>query len=115
MSDKNNVKTVSPRVDVYETKEAVVLVADMPGVSAETINITLENSTLTILGEVAHTTPATDNPRHHEFNLPSYRRTFALSDALLGDDTHAEMENGVLKLTFLKAETARVRQIAINN
>lgn len=101
-----------PRVDIYEQDEHTVLLADMPGVDENSIDITLEKNILTIRGFV-------DEPMqgyglaYSEYGVGDYERTFALSDEVDRNKIEASMKDGVLRLVLPKAEAARTRKIAV--
>lgn len=105
----------TPRVDLVESAERVVLYADMPGVSAEAVDITLEKNVLTIEGNVE--APTFDEFRlvHREYRPGVYRRQFSLSDGIDGENIVAEMTGGVLRLVLPKAPQAVARRIEVVN
>ena len=102
-----------PKVDIYETGEAVILLADMPGVNEGSVDITLEKSILTIKGFVDREGEEGYGLAYNEYNVGDYERTFALSDEVDRNQIEAAMKDGVLKLTLPKAEMARTRKIAV--
>ena len=91
-----------PPTDIRETDEAIVLVADMPGVSAESVEITLEDELLTVKGTVNQQDRRPSGPAYAEFELGNYQRSFLVSDDIDGDGIDAQMRNGVLTLTLPK-------------
>lgn len=102
-----------PPVDVFEDAAGITLLADLPGVPKEKLNLQLESDSLTIEGEVALTTPEGMESSHAEVRVPRYRRVFTLSRELDSDKAVAEFRNGVLKLRIPKAEHAQPRKIEI--
>lgn len=102
-----------PPVDVVENSTGIVLYADLPGVSKESLNLRVESDTLTIEGDVGIATPEGMQASHAEVRLPRYRRVFSLSKELDVEKVSAELRNGVLKLSIPKAEHAQPRKIAI--
>ena len=102
-----------PKVDIYETGEAVILLADMPGVNEDSVDITLEKNILTIKGFVNHEEEEGYGLAYGEYNVGNYERTFALSDEVDRNQIEAAMKDGVLELTLPKAEMARTRKIAV--
>jgi HSP20 family protein len=103
-----------PPVDVVEDASGIILLADLPGVSKDKLNLRLEADSLTIEGEVALSMPQGMESSHAEVRLPRYRRTFTLSKELDGEKASAEFKNGLLKLRIPKAEHAQARKIEIN-
>lgn len=108
-----NVRTFVPRVDIYETENTVVLVADMPGVNENGVDITLEKNILTIKGYAEPQAPDNFEPAYSEYHFGNYERTFALSDEVDREQIEATVKNGVLRLTMPKAEAARTRKITV--
>lgn len=106
--------TIRPAVDIFETDESLVLVADMPGVDKERLDINLERGILTLKGEVKDS--GRGEPLFHEFSLTgSYYRQFELSDIFDSGKTVAEFKNGVLTLTLAKSEAVKPRHIEIQH
>jgi HSP20 family molecular chaperone IbpA len=101
-----------PRVDIYEQDDTTVLVADMPGVDENSIDITLEKNVLTIRGFVEEPLQGY-GLAYGEYGVGDYERTFALSDEVDRNKIEASMKDGVLRLTLPKAEEARSRKISV--
>ena len=93
-----------PPTDIRETAEAIVLVADMPGVSSEAVEITLEDELLTVKGTVKEQDTKPSGPAYAEFEFGNYERSFLVSDGIDRDGIDAHMRNGVLTLTLPKAQ-----------
>jgi HSP20 family molecular chaperone IbpA len=108
-----NVRTFVPRVDIYETEENVVLLADMPGVNEQSVDITLEKNILTINGYTSRQAPEGFEPTYAEYRFGNYERTFAVSDEVDREQIEATVKNGVLRLMMPKAETAKTRKITV--
>lgn len=106
-------KVYIPRVDIYETKETIVLVADMPGVDEKSVDITLEKNVLTISGEIRQVNYQGYTMSYAEYETGDYERAFTISDEVDRDRIDAAVKNGVLKVTLHKAEKAKVKKIAI--
>lgn len=104
---------VSPEVNIYETEDGYVLEAEMPGVSKEGLEITLEGSEITIVGH-RHTETVTGMPLFRERSLEDYRRVFELDPAIDTAKIAAKMNQGVLTLTLPKSEKVQPRKIAVN-
>lgn len=128
MSDNRNLPTQSaerkaetprpepallPLVDVFEDASGITLLADLPGVPKEKLNLQLEADSLIIEGEVDLRTPEGMESSHAEVRLPRYRRVFTLSRELDTDKVQAEFRNGVLKLRIPKVEHAQPRKIEV--
>jgi HSP20 family molecular chaperone IbpA len=104
---------LSPAIDIYETQEGLVVVADVPGLKKEDLDIEVENGVLTIHGKMSWR--GEGEPLTQEFALYDYFRQFTLSDAVDQDRIVATLEKGVLKLTLPKMEHAKPRRIEIKN
>ena len=102
-----------PRADVYETAEAITVVADMPGVDETSLDITLENNILSINGYVEPLRPEGYSLAYAEYEVGDYQRVFTLSDQIDRDGIEAVVKDGVLRLFLPKATEARKRRIAI--
>lgn len=103
-----------PAVDIFETAQALVLVADMPGVSSDRVTIDLKENLLTILGQVSP--PA---EKHvilaQEYAIGDYYREFQVGELVDKEKIEASVKNGVLTLTLPKAEKAKPRRIEVKS
>lgn len=102
-----------PRADIYETDDAVFVVADMPGVDESSLDITLENNVLTINGYVEPLPPEGYTLIYAEYREGDYVRSFRLSDEIDRASIEATLKDGVLRLTLPKGKEARTRKIAV--
>ncbi len=102
-----------PRADIYETEEAIVVVADMPGVDANSVDIMLEDNVLTINGYVEPEQPVGYSLAYAEYQVGDYERAFTVSDQIDRDGIEAVVKDGVLRLYLPKVTEARRRKIAI--
>ncbi len=109
-----NVKTFVPRVDIYETKDALFLIADMPGVDEKTVDVELEKNILTISGRVENGKVKDYRLVFSEYEVGDYERTFTLSDEIDRDKIKANVKHGVLRLELPKAEEVKPKKIKIN-
>ena len=108
-----NVKTFVPRVDIFENKDSLFLVADMPGVDEKTVDIELEKNILTITGRVESGPIKDATMMYSEYEIGDYERVFTLSDEIDRDKIVATVKNGVLRLELPKAEKVMPKKIAI--
>lgn len=108
-----NVKTFVPRVDIYENKDSLFLLADMPGVDEKTVDIELEKNVLTITGRVENGHVKDAAMMYSEYEIGDYERVFTLSDQIDRDKIVATVKNGVLRLELPKAEKVKPKKIAI--
>jgi HSP20 family molecular chaperone IbpA len=102
-----------PRVDIYETSEAIVLLADMPGVDETGVDITLEKNVLTLVGQIANEDRPGYSLAYAEYDAGDYERAFTISDEVDRDRIEATVKNGVLRVVLYKAEAVKARKIAI--
>lgn len=102
----------TPRFDIWESDEAFVLYGDLPGVSAEDLDIQFENGQLSIHGR----TPlrhAEVELTYGEYGIGDYYRTFSVGQAIDSENIAAEMKDGVLTLTLPKSEAVRPRRVEV--
>lgn len=101
-----------PPVDIFETDEALVLTADMPGVRAEDIETDLRDNQLTIS---ARSKPLDDKwkPAYQEYQPGHYWRQFRVGQQIDQTRISAEYKDGVLRLTLPKSEQAKPRRIQV--
>jgi HSP20 family protein len=102
-----------PAVDIFETPEALVLVADMPGVPSDKIIVDLRNNHLTITGEINPPLGEKETLLVQEFYTGDFQRDFQLGTLIDQDHIAATMKDGVLRLTLPKAAQAKPRKIEV--
>ena len=105
----------TPSVDVLETKNELVIKADVPGLEMKDIEILLENGTLTIKGERKFEEHKEEKGGYHrtERSYGSFARYFTLPDTVDAERVKAEYKNGVLSVTLPKKELAKPRSIKV--
>ncbi len=104
-----------PRADIHETKDSIVILADMPGVDEKSVDITLEKNVLTIKGTVDAAGPQNYKPQYAEYSVGDYERVFAISGEIDRENISATTSNGVLKLVLPKSPAAQARKIAVKS
>ena len=104
---------VAPEVNIVETRDGYVLEAEMPGVSKEGLEITLEGNEITIVGH-RNNEVASGTPLFRERAQADYRRVFELDPAIDTARIAAKMDQGVLSLTLPKSESVKPRKIAVD-
>ncbi len=104
---------MTPRVDVLEDGTGITLIADLPGVSREALDIHVEGDSLTIEGQVSPATPEAMEATYAEVRVPRYRRMFTLSRELDGGRIEAQLKDGVLRLRIPKQEHAQPRRVQV--
>jgi HSP20 family protein len=104
----------SPSVDIFENKNEIVLEAELPGMSAEDVSVSIENNVLTLHGERRfEKKDEGDNFHRVERSYGSFTRSFTLPPTVSSENANAEFNNGVLRLTLAKREEAKPRRIEI--
>lgn len=106
-------QTLLPRVDVFENKDGILLLADMPGVPKDKLELRVENDTLLIEGEIVPDTPENMEAVYAEVHLSRYRRAFSLSSELDTSRIDAQLRDGVLNLRIPKQAHAQPRKIEV--
>ena len=102
-------------VDLWETKDAYHLRADLPGLAAEDIEINATADTFSIIGETKPTTDVTSEGwLRQERRYGKFARSFTLPMQIEPNKVEAKFQNGVLELTLPKAENVKPRSIKIN-
>jgi HSP20 family protein len=103
---------VAPDVNIYETADDYALQAEMPGVTKQGLEVTLEGNTLTFVGRREDDT-VPGNVLYRESRGTNYRRVFELDPAIDTSKISAEIRQGVLTLTLPKVEHKKPRKIEI--
>ena len=111
--DADQQRTVLPAVDVYEDQAGITLLADMPGVPKDRLELKVEADTLSIEGQVVPATPEGLEAVYAEVRVPRYRRTFTLSRELDTSKVDASLKDGVLTLRIPKQAHAQPRRIDV--
>jgi HSP20 family molecular chaperone IbpA len=102
---------VLPPVDIYETPEGLVLMADLPGVAKEDLEVRVDNNILTFQGKSSHAAPG--ELIYREYELANFYRQFELSEEVDQGKIAAELKHGVLTLRLPRAEKAKPRHIEV--
>ncbi|MFP4379770.1 MAG: Hsp20/alpha crystallin family protein [Candidatus Sumerlaeia bacterium] len=100
-----------PPVDIYETEDGLTVMADMPGVTKDNVNLRVDNNVLTLRGNVDHQHPGDAMAR--EFELHDFFRQFELSEEIDQEKIEARLNQGVLTVYLPKAEKAKPKQVEI--
>jgi len=102
----------SPSVDIYETDDALTLLADLPGVKRESLDIDLKERKLVITGLVDETESRL-RPIYSEFGVGGFQRSFELGDTIDRKNISASLKDGVLTLVLPKADRVKPRKIEV--
>jgi len=103
-----------PAVDIFETPQALVLVADMPGVAGEAVTLDIKENLLTILGTVSPP-PEKETFLGREYSSGDFYREFQVGELVDKEKIEATMKDGVLTLVLPKAEKAKPRKIEVKS
>ncbi len=106
-------RTLMPRVDVFEDDAGITLLADLPGVPKDGLELKVDGDTLTIEGSIVTPTPQDLQSVYAEIRVPRYRRAFVLSRELDPGRIEASLRDGVLNLRIPKQEHAKPRRIEV--
>ncbi|MGQ3051804.1 MAG: Hsp20/alpha crystallin family protein [Roseateles sp.] len=112
-AERDRQRTVLPAVDVVEDASGITLLADMPGVPKDRLELKIEGDALLIEGSAEPATPEGLQVLHAEVRVPRYRRSFTLSRELDTARIDASLKDGVLSLRIPKEAHAQPRRIAV--
>lgn len=108
------VRKFTPAVDIFERPDELVIVADVPGATADGVNIQFERGRLSVEAAVR---PRREEGRTNylarEYCVGCYQRSFEVNEQIDADKITAKIENGVLTITLPKAEAVRPRKITV--
>jgi len=107
-------RTYTPNVDIVETAEEFLVLADMPGVAANAIDIQYEQGVLTMHGRVE---PRQDENNTDyllgEYGVGDFYRSFRLGEGIDANKIEARLKDGVMELRLPKSEASKPRRIAV--
>ena len=104
---------VSPYVNIYETDNECVLVANMPGVLRDDLNVKVDKDTLKMFGKIDYNDEVNKNYILNEIEIGNYYRTFNISDSVNQDKIEAKYDNGQLIVNLPKNDKIKPRKIDI--
>lgn len=111
-TNKTEVTTIRPRVDVFESAAEYLVVADMPGVVKDGIDVKFEDGQLTLLGR--REAAKAEGLLVEEQRYGSFERAFAMPDDIDAEKISAELSNGVLKVHLPKQAAKQPRKIQVS-
>ena len=108
-------KGAYPKCNIIDTDDAVKVIAEIPGLTKDDVNIKVENGVMTISGKQAHVDNTEREVKYirRELKHSSFKRSFELGDTLDPTKISALFENGILTITILKREEAKPHSIDI--
>ena len=107
-------KVFIPEVDIFEKQDLLLIQANMPGTTKNTVEVNLHKNTLTIKGNIKPQEYEGLRPIYSEYNVGNYERTFEIGSQIQQDKIEATVNNGVLSLVLPKTEKAQPRSIQVN-
>ena len=110
---QGNMDVILPRVDVFEDEKGITLLADMPGVPKERLNLEIDGETLQIEGQIAVDGLPEVDIAYAEVRSPLFRRAFTLSPELDAANISARLSNGVLNLRIPKQAQSVPKRIHV--
>jgi HSP20 family molecular chaperone IbpA len=103
----------TPPIDIFDNGEGLVLRADLPGVTGDTLELQVQDNKLTLFGRVAQQAPADATLVHQEYRVGDYLRSFILSEDVDHERISAKLLNGVLEVTLPRAPQPEPRKIQV--
>lgn len=107
-------KIYNPDVDIIEGKDRIIVIADMPGVNENSVDITLDDNVLTIYGKVDWQVSGKMKLTHAEYAVGDYQRVFTISGEIDRERIEANVKDGVLRLTMPKNDAPRMKKITVS-
>jgi HSP20 family protein len=104
----------SPAIDMYQTDIDVVVMASLPGIKADEVQINVTNDVLTIRGETKYEEEKNDKSWHiREHRWGAFERSVRLPIGVMSDKAKADFENGILTITLPKSEEVKPKTITV--
>ena len=110
---QGNETILQPPVDISEDADGITLVADMPGVSKDRLDIQIDKDSLVIEGVAKIDMAKGMKPLYADVRSTRYRRSFAISSELDTDNIEASLKDGVLSLRLHKRPESKLRKIEV--
>lgn len=104
----------TPPIDIHETDDGLILRADLPGVSLDTLELQVQNNRLTLFGRVPQVASEGARLVHQEYHEGDYLRSFILSDNVDHDRISAKLTNGVLEVFLPHTPKVQPRKIQVS-
>ncbi len=103
----------TPPIDIFETEAGLVLLADLPGVSPESLELQVQDNKLTLFGRVDTSLPEGSRLIHQEYRVGHFLRSFILSDEVDHERITAKLNQGVLEVLLPRAQRSEPRRIRV--
>ncbi|MFO1045960.1 MAG: Hsp20/alpha crystallin family protein [Planctomycetaceae bacterium] len=103
----------TPPIDIFETPDGLVLLADLPGVTLESLELQVQDNKLTLYGKVKPDLPADARMIHQEYAVGHFLRSFILSDEVDHERISAKLNQGVLEVVLPQLRKSEPRRIQV--
>lgn len=103
----------TPPIDIFETPDGLVLQADLPGVSSESLELQVQDNKLSLFGKVSMPIPPEARLIHQEYQVGHFLRSFILSDEVDHERISAKLNQGVLEVVLPRLPKTEPRRIQI--
>lgn len=103
----------TPPIDIFETAEGLVLLADLPGVTLESLELQVQDNKLTLFGRVHPDLPSDARMIHQEYPVGHFLRSFILSDEVDHEHIRARLNQGVLEVVLPQVQKSEPRRIQV--
>lgn len=105
----------TPPIDIYEAEEGLILQADLPGVSVDSLELQVRDNKLTLFGRVVPAVPENAKVLHREYETGDFVRSFILSDEVDHEKITAKLNNGVLKVVLPRTPRTEPLRIEVSS
>ena len=113
--DEVSMSAWRPAVDIFDTDNAIVIKAELPGIKKDNVSIDVKGNVLTIKGERSFDKEIKEeNYYRKERSFGKFQRSFTLPEAIKPEAIKANFKNGVLEIEVPKPEEKKPKQISIN-
>jgi len=102
-----------PPVDIYEKENAIMVIADMPGVNEKNVHVNFEKGVLTISGHVEEAIKEGFRPLYAEYKTGDYERSFSVPEAIDVEKIEGSIKNGVLTIVLPRSPKPEARKIPV--
>ena len=103
----------TPPIDIFETPDGLVLLADLPGVTLESLELQVQDNKLTLYGKVKPDLPPDARMIHQEYAVGHFLRSFILSDEVDHERISAKLNQGVLEVVLPQLRKSEPRRIQV--
>ena len=103
----------TPPIDIFETPDGLILQADLPGVSSESLELQVQDNKLSLFGKVSLPIPSDARLIHQEYQVGHFLRSFILSDEVDHERITAKLSQGVLEVFLPRLPKPEPRRIQI--